>query len=343
MQPRRPARPEHARERQAEGRVAGHARRQRDDRERQQPAEGLGVDQKGVADPIEPGEEIAEAEPPAGDRRARQSAEAAGRRAIDQPHQNREREEQHRPGVERRHRQHRYRARGERHQRPPPAPAQHDPVRQARDRKTGRRVSTAVTIFAACWNWSAGVATLWFFGRRGRDRRARRRVGRAVAAAAVAVALDRAVLAAMDADLLDPARIGIQHLDLESGGPGHQLAAQRQAADLRHQIAAERVDLLGGVADVERDADRGGDVVEARARIGDERAVELPRPWRAIRPRRARRRCRRRSARRCPPSRRGRRCRRIRPPPAPDGCGWPASSRAGRAPASTAARTASRA
>src|SRR5659263_297943 len=58
---------------------------------------------------------------------------AAGRRAIDEPHQNGKREEQHRPGVERRHRQRRHRARAERHQRPPPSPAQHDPVRQARD------------------------------------------------------------------------------------------------------------------------------------------------------------------------------------------------------------------
>jgi len=73
----------------------------------------------------------------------------------------------------------------------------------------------------------------------------------------------------------DPARIGIQHFDLESGGTGHQLAAQRQAADLRHQIAAEGVDRFGGVADVEGDADCGGDVSEARPRVGDERAVKL--------------------------------------------------------------------
>jgi hypothetical protein len=49
----------------AETGVAGHAGRQRDDRERQQPAEGFDVDQKCVTDPIESGEKIAEAEPPA--------------------------------------------------------------------------------------------------------------------------------------------------------------------------------------------------------------------------------------------------------------------------------------
>ena len=79
----------------------------------------------------------------------------------------------------------------------------------------------------------------------------------------------------MDADLLYPARVGIQHLDLESGRAGHQLAAQRQAADLRHQIAAEGIDSLGSVADVEGDADRGGDVTEAGPRVGDKRTVEL--------------------------------------------------------------------
>ena len=43
--------------------------RQAGDRDRQQPAEGLGIDQEGVADPVKPGEEIAEAEAPAGGRR----------------------------------------------------------------------------------------------------------------------------------------------------------------------------------------------------------------------------------------------------------------------------------
>ena len=51
-QPRRPACPQHAGKREAEAGVAGHGRRQRDDGERQQPAEGFGIDQKRVADPI---------------------------------------------------------------------------------------------------------------------------------------------------------------------------------------------------------------------------------------------------------------------------------------------------
>ena len=109
----------------------------------------------------------------------------------------------------------------------------------------------------------------------GADRCARRCIGRAVAAAAVAVTLDWPALAAQDAHLLDAAWIGVQHLDLESRGTGHQLTAQGQPPDLAHDVAAEGVDLFGRVADVEGDADRGGDIVEARSRIGHERTVEL--------------------------------------------------------------------
>ena len=126
-------------------------------------------------------------------------------------------------------------------------------------------------------------------------------------------------------------------------GPGHQLAAHRHAADARRP-----------------DSRRACRPPRPRRRRRSRRRSSPPRPrgWRARRrgrsrragapraarrPRRARPRCRRRSARRCPRSRRGRRCRRIRRPPAPDGCASPASSPAGRSPASTAARTGSRA
>src|SRR4051812_2732506 len=98
----------------------------------------------------------------------------------------------------------------------------------------------------------------------------------AVAASAFKIALDRTVLAAVNTDLLDPPRIGIQHLDLEALGPAHQLAAQRQTADLRHQIAADGIDLLGGIADVEFGSYHGTDVVEAGAGVSHERTVELP-------------------------------------------------------------------
>ena len=48
----------------------------------------------------------------------------------------------------------------------------------------------------------------------------------------------------MDRDLLDAARIGVEHLDLEAAGPGTSSPRTGSAADLRHQIAAERIDLL---------------------------------------------------------------------------------------------------
>ena len=108
------ARPEQARERDAERGEDREHRRQADDRERQQPAEGLRVDQKGVADPIKAGEEIAEAEPPAASRprRARRPNGRPPAPSISQT-SDRKGQEQHRPGVERRQRQRRERAGGE--------------------------------------------------------------------------------------------------------------------------------------------------------------------------------------------------------------------------------------
>src|SRR5262249_42022415 len=110
-----------------------HPGGQRNDRERQQPAEGLGVDQKRMADPIEAGEEIAEAEPPA-DRGGREhSAEAAGR-AVDEPDQDRKRNEGQRPNVGGRPRQRRGRAGKERDQNTPPSLGQYDGMGEAGER-----------------------------------------------------------------------------------------------------------------------------------------------------------------------------------------------------------------
>ena len=120
-----------ARQRDAESSVDRRHRGQADHRERQQPAESRRIDQKGVADPIKAGDEIAEAEPPAGRGRRRDAAPAADAGAVDQPDQRREGQKQDRPGIERRHRQRRQRAGGERDQPAPPAPGQHDCVDQA--------------------------------------------------------------------------------------------------------------------------------------------------------------------------------------------------------------------
>ena len=68
------ARPQQPRQRDAERREQREAGGQADDGKGQQPAERLGIDQKRMADPVKAGEEIAEAEPPAGDGRGGHAA-----------------------------------------------------------------------------------------------------------------------------------------------------------------------------------------------------------------------------------------------------------------------------
>ncbi len=78
-----------------------------------------------------------------------------------------------------------------------------------------------------------------------------------------------------NAHALDAARIGIEYFEFEQAGPGDQFAAQRQPSGARDQITAERIDFLGGVADVEVVADNADDVLDLGARIGDVGAVGL--------------------------------------------------------------------
>ena len=80
---------------------------------------------------------------------------------------------------------------------------------------------------------------------------------------------------ARDAQLLQPARIGIEDFDLEVARPGHDLAARGQPPDARHHVARERVDLVGDVADIEFRPDRLHDLFQMRARVREERAVRL--------------------------------------------------------------------
>ena len=100
-----------------------------------QPGELVRLDQEGVADPPEPGEEIAEAEPPA-DREGRpEPPDAAAprfrHRAVDQPDQDRQRDPEDRKDEERRHRERRERARAEGDAASSPAPGQDDGICQA--------------------------------------------------------------------------------------------------------------------------------------------------------------------------------------------------------------------
>ena len=112
--PRGIPRPDQARQREAERREQREVGRQAEHRERHQPGKGRRIDQEGVAGPVQPGHEIAEPEPEARHRRRRHAAPFPGRRPVDQPDRDRKRDEQHRPGIERRHRQRRQGARDQR-------------------------------------------------------------------------------------------------------------------------------------------------------------------------------------------------------------------------------------
>ena len=62
---------------------------------------------------------------------------------------------------------------------------------------------------------------------------------------------------------LDPARIGVEHLEFEVAGAGDDLAAHRHAAGDGGQQAADRVDVLGVGERREVESDRLRDVFEA--------------------------------------------------------------------------------
>ena len=99
------ARPEQPRQREAKAHVDRHRRRKPDDRDRQQPAEGLGVDQKRVADPVKSERGNSRTRTTSRSRRRNRAVPAAGGRAIDQPDQHAERDEHDRPDRERLKRQ----------------------------------------------------------------------------------------------------------------------------------------------------------------------------------------------------------------------------------------------
>ena len=98
----------------------------------------------------------------------------------------------------------------------------------------------------------------------------------------IARGLRPAVFAAIDLHPLDPARIGVEHFGFECFRAGNELAAHRHMAGAHHQIAAQRVDVLCGFADVEFVADHGAHVIEAGAADGDERSVALARHRRCL-------------------------------------------------------------
>ena len=83
------------------------------------------------------------------------------------------------------------------------------------------------------------------------------------------------LLDTVDAHPFDAPRVGVENLEFEQLRAGDDLAAQRQPSRKRHQIAAERIDILGGVAEVEVVTDDRHHILEFGARIGDVGAVRL--------------------------------------------------------------------
>ncbi len=95
------------------------------------------------------------------------------------------------------------------------------------------------------------------------------------AAGRIALGAAAALPARINPHALHPARIGIENFDLEGAGARHQFAAHRHPVDQGDDVAGHRVDLFGGLADVEFGADHCDRLLEAGAADGDERSVVL--------------------------------------------------------------------
>src|SRR5260370_41624067 len=87
-----------------------------------------------MADPIEAGEEIAEAEPPARTRGREQPAQEAAGCTIDKPDQDGKGNERQRPNIGRRKRKRRGRPSEKRNDTTPPSPGQYDGLLEAPER-----------------------------------------------------------------------------------------------------------------------------------------------------------------------------------------------------------------
>ena len=87
-----------------------------------------------MADPIEAGEEIAEAEPPARTRGREQPAQEAAGCTIDKPDQDGKGNKRQRPNIGRRKRKRRGRPSEKRNDTTPPSPGQYDGLREAPER-----------------------------------------------------------------------------------------------------------------------------------------------------------------------------------------------------------------
>ena len=306
------------------------------------------VDQERRAQPPKPGEEIAEAPPPARAERGAQrgparrplalasAAPSISQTAATIANDKRGHE------ADRRHRQRADRAGGKRDQPPRPAPGENDVRASARKRRSRSADVDAAMDKGASPSRRIRRRNIARKSARSNDRlrgwcRARRR-WRFVARPPARMPR-RPARGWIFSRLM---RRGSASSTSNSNSPGPATISPRPGT--RPAMAVIRPPIVSTSSASARrrkiEADGLGDFVERRARLDEETTVRPGARPADARPRHARPRCRRRSPRRRPRSRRARRCRHIRRSPAPCGCARPASSPAGPAPASRAAQTA---
>src|SRR5438046_2835237 len=132
---------------------------------------------------------------------------------------------------------------------PAPGPRARPPRRRSMPVASPKRASRHATA-ARC---ARALRSRWGLVGRGFRRRGCDRGGFAararIAPRDVRLASSWTALVARDANLLQPARIGIEYLDLEVARARHDLAARGEPSDPRHHVAGERIDLVGDVRD----------------------------------------------------------------------------------------------
>src|SRR4029079_19299232 len=142
----RAAYPDQPGDRKTKARVKRQISGQSGNGDRQKPAEGLGIDEKGVSDPINSSEEIPEAKTPAGHSGRDGAAPSSGGGSVHEPDQNWKCHEQNRPCVDGRHGQSRRGAGNECYACAPPAYGEHDGVSQAGKNQGWRTPAEPVSL-----------------------------------------------------------------------------------------------------------------------------------------------------------------------------------------------------
>ena len=173
---------------------------------------------------------------------------------VDQPHEHGQRDKQHRPDEERRHGEDGKAAGRECRCEPAPARQARDDQRASRPTPSTERPALDASVAHAAARGCHLVVSRLGGGAGSRGARSARLV---------------------DPDLLQAARVGVEHLELQARGMAHELAAHGHAPQQRKHEAAERVDvlLLLGLQKLEPQVLL--ELLDGRARRGDEPELRL--------------------------------------------------------------------